>query len=847
MRSHTLRSRAAALVVTLCVVLLLSLLVVSLTVAMRMDRQASHYFSERSRAEFFAREGVESAKGILGGAIGATDCSWISMPGRVLAWTNGQTWSNAVPYDLHSGALTNGATPDLAARDLNRVVLSEDSRSLITGGTANDTPMKLGWIYVRKDGTRDDNQNPSLTDKTNPIIGRFAFWTDDESSRVNLNTAWKRQVNIPANHPSQLPLQGISSDLSDDMIDGIHDAATNAGFSSPDEARRISGVAPILSSNRFSVTHYSHSSDLNPFGQPKIYLTTKISNLPPGFTNNHPDYTNYFLDILKSDTNDPGTAGNLDAAKYKAQLNKLRNLLATNWPCASGSYSNKYGGALNAIQIAADIIGYVRSAESTNEMVGGIVFDARNLNFIRTSIPDDSNPVSGTATNNLIMDTVRRPMLCEIGVQVGDYITASNRYSYTGKVAFYLPPSYGISASSLVGKTLNWQFNYEAAPDTWLNKTLWNAPITAAMIDGSSYPNFVIVTCMSTPALYGGEATNRPTTLYGTAWLTLGGELLERPTLARYNLAPNTTPAQAAIRKNDMIRFPVDPVGIPLTNISTVKVNDPRMNKYAPNWGFEGPATWGSLPARVSVSSTPRQDMDAGSISDAGLFQRAPKGHALNPHGIVGSVGELGYIRSGGGPGINVPWRSLALRPTPNSESPPDWLLLDMFAAPVQPTNNSGNVFPDGQHVAGRINLNSAALVPFTNTLAGTDLRLAPLKSLFLGTTNLSGTPDDAAQRVGSMIFVNTYGNTNYHTSIGKLAEVAGIGSPNKRDENLLRQIVDQTTVQGNVFRVYSVGQSLQQTPSGQIVLQAEYTVCALVERQPDGRFRTVYWKVVPL
>ena len=69
-------------------------------------------------------------------------------------------------------------------------------------------PMPVRWMYVLKDGTMTvpDNTtvpgsgtvtsaawsgtNPSLTPTAaNPIVGRVAFWTDDESAKVNVNTA----------------------------------------------------------------------------------------------------------------------------------------------------------------------------------------------------------------------------------------------------------------------------------------------------------------------------------------------------------------------------------------------------------------------------------------------------------------------------------------------------------------------------------------------------------------------------------------------------------------------------------------------------------------------------------
>jgi uncharacterized protein (TIGR02600 family) len=68
----------------------------------------------------------------------------------------------------------------------------------------NPAPMPVAWIYVLKDGTLtvptgtgDDGATaewkgaePRFTpSRENPIVGRMAFWADDETSKINLNTA----------------------------------------------------------------------------------------------------------------------------------------------------------------------------------------------------------------------------------------------------------------------------------------------------------------------------------------------------------------------------------------------------------------------------------------------------------------------------------------------------------------------------------------------------------------------------------------------------------------------------------------------------------------------------------
>ncbi|MDB6140113.1 MAG: Verru Chthon cassette protein [Verrucomicrobiaceae bacterium] len=59
-------------------------------------------------------------------------------------------------------------------------------------------PMPSAWIYLLKDGrmvmpdSMDETSatfSPAVVTRLNPVVGRIAFWTDDESCKLNLNTA----------------------------------------------------------------------------------------------------------------------------------------------------------------------------------------------------------------------------------------------------------------------------------------------------------------------------------------------------------------------------------------------------------------------------------------------------------------------------------------------------------------------------------------------------------------------------------------------------------------------------------------------------------------------------------
>lgn len=62
---------------------------------------------------------------------------------------------------------------------------------------AQRLPMPVRWIYVLQDGTLGtlnedglfEGPNEARASRNNPIVSRFAYWTDDETSKVNVNTA----------------------------------------------------------------------------------------------------------------------------------------------------------------------------------------------------------------------------------------------------------------------------------------------------------------------------------------------------------------------------------------------------------------------------------------------------------------------------------------------------------------------------------------------------------------------------------------------------------------------------------------------------------------------------------
>ncbi|HYF34766.1 MAG TPA: Verru_Chthon cassette protein A [Prosthecobacter sp.] len=78
----------------------------------------------------------------------------------------------------------------------DRVVDPNETGSARNAADALRLPMPVQWLYVLKDGTvghLDDNLQFVSSEGTatadNPMVSRIAFWTDDETCKININTA----------------------------------------------------------------------------------------------------------------------------------------------------------------------------------------------------------------------------------------------------------------------------------------------------------------------------------------------------------------------------------------------------------------------------------------------------------------------------------------------------------------------------------------------------------------------------------------------------------------------------------------------------------------------------------
>jgi|GEM_PF-2935212 len=391
------RNPGFALIVTLAVLVLVTVMVVGLLVSVKLDREASQSHLAGTRAELAAAWGIEEVVATLRKYTANPDIGWVSQPGRLVV---SDASGNAATRELlaHEIALSPGApseTPGaglLAPANLNvRMLEGDGTHGVLMPDTA---PALLKWVYIRQDGTPDLSETPDLTDRANPIVARCAYWADDDATRLNLNLAWKREQTPPAplNDPGRVNLEAL---LTPELAQLLHDRVSATPLNSTLEARQAGdAVQAALDARQFDITHYNHSplprADLfwlttdenlmNAMRDQGILSEVKKAQNTASTTGGLPN----FIDIRTSPDKDPGYLPYIwnsggDAFRLNKSILAIRaQLLRTDWPTFPGKslIGKWYGSGLStaernmiAEQIALNLIDYVRLRESRAKLV----------------------------------------------------------------------------------------------------------------------------------------------------------------------------------------------------------------------------------------------------------------------------------------------------------------------------------------------------------------------------------------------------------------------------------------------------------------------------------------------
>lgn len=226
--------KAFALVLVLITIVLAAAMAVFFLSSAGRERRGVDMYARSSEVRHLAGMTVNKVMGQIGTATkegtAAEPVSWASQPGMVRTYGGDGNPKNI--YKLYSwdNLLTPGAGYDPSAAtelppagwntevatytDLNQPIsdvypimdpravapvvpgFAIDKTDVAVKDSGSDAPMPVKWLYVLRDGQMvapSSGNGKTATvpgaSATNPITGRVAFWTDDETSKVNINTA----------------------------------------------------------------------------------------------------------------------------------------------------------------------------------------------------------------------------------------------------------------------------------------------------------------------------------------------------------------------------------------------------------------------------------------------------------------------------------------------------------------------------------------------------------------------------------------------------------------------------------------------------------------------------------
>ena len=220
-----------ALVLVLSAIVLLSVLILAFMSSVGVERVASGSQLNQTEARLLSENVLSLVTSQIRDASTGTT-AWISQPGAIRTFTGSQQpdkvyklysaeemvvpGSSFNPASLADVPTGGGALDNDMYTDLNSPVrvgstwiypiLDPAAINVVEGFSANSTniakntiagspeqiPMPVRWLYVLQDGTlqaMDSSGKVTSASATNPIVGRVAFWTDDETCKLNINTA----------------------------------------------------------------------------------------------------------------------------------------------------------------------------------------------------------------------------------------------------------------------------------------------------------------------------------------------------------------------------------------------------------------------------------------------------------------------------------------------------------------------------------------------------------------------------------------------------------------------------------------------------------------------------------
>ena len=488
MKSPSTPTKGAALIIALAIMILVLALIFGFLSRVQMERGAAHGYASSVSAKILAEDAVQVVQAQIDAATKqGTTVAWTSQPGLIRTFdANGAAQKTYKLYSSPSmwteGALVPSTESTALAdwykhpslyTDLNMPadsdfdgnvdkwpILDPSAIGVVEGfavnsaptgqsqGITNPVPMPVSWLYILQDGqmvaptgSGDTATVPGASD-TNRIVGRVAFWTDDESCKINVNTAgegtyWdaprfgtpqekalaqfqpaKNEFQAYPGHPATTSLSPVFPGLTRDQIFSLVPRLKNEGsknatvqvsdltaagldqdrlFATEDELLFSNGrtentgiTRSLLERGKFFLTTSSRAPETNLFNLPRV------SCWPIHQTNSSSYRTPFdrLIAFCSTINNQPYYFQRASAASPTDDYDKitrnvtlygyLKNLMSRKFPGFGDTLSGKYGD--DADQILTEIFDYIRS---TNLYDGNLAKANRYATGIKANSADN--------------------------------------------------------------------------------------------------------------------------------------------------------------------------------------------------------------------------------------------------------------------------------------------------------------------------------------------------------------------------------------------------------------------------------------------------------------------------
>ncbi|MES2307251.1 MAG: Verru_Chthon cassette protein A [Verrucomicrobiota bacterium] len=241
-------NRGMALLLVLGCIVFISCLIIAFLGNVKTEYQISYAFSSEMNAKQVSESCINLVIAQIKEATKGTDHqAWASQPGMIRTFDDSGSPAKAFKlYSSHemvvsgfnpekeAALLSNWYDQPAAFTDLNEPLKGVypilDPEAIDTdpaqGKAADNTvdqfkiteapttsscqaPMPVRWLYLLQNGqmsageANGDQVTIEGATKENPIVGRIAFWTDDETCKVNINTASEGKVWFPPMYYTQ--------------------------------------------------------------------------------------------------------------------------------------------------------------------------------------------------------------------------------------------------------------------------------------------------------------------------------------------------------------------------------------------------------------------------------------------------------------------------------------------------------------------------------------------------------------------------------------------------------------------------------------------------------------------